>query len=79
MNLLLFPSSFQRRSITDDNIRYRLASSISNNFDDRKMSLYYVQSKITQTFSIAKNPYEGVLIEFCLFSIKSSVISKYVW
>jgi len=77
-NILIFHSSFQKRLILIDNIKYRLALLIliSNSFSDKKIALYYVQSKITQTFSTSKDSNEDVLIQFHLFWFRSSVTLK---
>jgi hypothetical protein len=75
-NILIFHSSFQKRLIIIDNIKYRLALLIYNSFSDKKIALYYVESKITQAFSTSKDSNEDVLIEFHLFWFKISVTLK---
>ncbi len=62
MNILIF-QFFSKEINHNDNIRYRLALLISDSFSPEKMVLYYVQPKITQTFSATKDSNEGVLIE----------------
>jgi hypothetical protein len=42
---------------------------LDNCFIDKKMALYYFESKITHTFSMEQDLNEGVLIDFRLFLI----------
>jgi hypothetical protein len=42
---------------------------LGNSFIDKKMALYYLESKITHAISMEKDLNEGVLIDFRLFSI----------
>jgi hypothetical protein len=42
---------------------------LGNSFIDKKMALYYFESKITDTISMEKDLNEGVLIDFRLFLI----------
>jgi len=46
---------------------FQICVSLGNCFIDKKMALYYFQSKITRIFSMEKDLNEGVLIDFVYF------------
>jgi hypothetical protein len=51
------------------NAFFQIFVCLGNSFIDKKMALYYFESKITHTISMEKDLNEDVLIDFRLFLI----------